>query len=166
MRWVDRTREVRNLINPAFCSVILRQSVEGYSSVASGGALPLTLSFLVLPLVLHKRTRNHLPTSVATSLHAWLERVPQAKVGFPERAQSTVRYTREAMVFGTSCKLLTLTDSGIGLVAGSKGVRGLSAYKTTSSEVKNCIEKAALVGKLFGRAGSPASIYAVLGVKP
>ena len=55
--WRARSIEERNLLNPAFCSMLLWQSALAYGSERKA-AMAIELSFLVLPFVLHRETRE------------------------------------------------------------------------------------------------------------
>ncbi|MDO9326623.1 MAG: DUF6521 family protein, partial [Methanoregula sp.] len=63
--WGKRCIEEANLFNPAFLSVIAHQCVKGYED-ESGSNVPYILPFLIAPLILHKNTRDNLPSSIAT----------------------------------------------------------------------------------------------------
>ena len=56
-RWDQRPFEIRNLFNPAFCGLILFRALHGYEEEDSRG-MPFSLSLLVLPLCLHKESRE------------------------------------------------------------------------------------------------------------
>ena len=58
--WAGRPTELAYLFNPAFCGWVLREAVAGYASVKPAG-LPLPLAFLILPVVLHRVTRELVP---------------------------------------------------------------------------------------------------------
>ena len=70
--WSERPIEIAHLLNPAFCSTLLFESITGYKQ-ENGSGMPFATAFLVLPVVLHKPTRDHLPKSIATKLHAWIQ---------------------------------------------------------------------------------------------
>ncbi|WP_414577239.1 three component ABC system middle component [Anabaena sp. CCY 9402-a] len=57
--WEQRPLEYANLLNPAFCSIILHNAIKGYQNEKKQG-MPYPLLFLLLPLVLHNSTRNAL----------------------------------------------------------------------------------------------------------
>ena len=68
--WRERSIEERHLLNPSFCSVVLWYAAAGYVTKRNP-AMPLAMSFLVLPFVLHRPTRGSLPRTTATSPAAW-----------------------------------------------------------------------------------------------
>ncbi|MBF9263702.1 three component ABC system middle component [Paracidovorax cattleyae] len=79
--WHERTIEQRNLLNPAFCAVVVWHLAQGYrteSAALSGKplAFPLELAFVGASLVLRGRTRDQLPGTVATSLATWVHDHP------------------------------------------------------------------------------------------
>ena len=56
-RWDQRPFEIRNLFNPAFCGLVMFRALNGYEEENVCG-LPFSLSLLVLPLCLHKNSRD------------------------------------------------------------------------------------------------------------
>ena len=103
-QWVYRSKEAANLFNPPFCCAALLATVVNYGQQVGLG-MPFPLAFIALPVILHKQTRNVLPLNTKTSLAAWLEQNPTAKVQFYERAISVKPFVREAILFGLNNKL-------------------------------------------------------------
>ena len=61
--WTNRSPEERALLNPSFFSLLFWHAATGH--MAEGGAgLPFGTGFLVLPIVLHRETRESLPKMV------------------------------------------------------------------------------------------------------
>ena len=60
--WHERAHEERHLINPAFCSVLLWHAGKGSSESTNSprSSLSFNEAFLILPLVLHQKTRLNL----------------------------------------------------------------------------------------------------------
>ena len=56
-RWDQRPIEIRNLFNPAFCGLVLFRSFCGYDEEDPRG-MPFSLALLILPLCLHKDSRD------------------------------------------------------------------------------------------------------------
>jgi hypothetical protein len=86
---MDRSAEERALLNPAFCSCLLWQAAVGYESTMKE-PLPFDISFLVLPLVLHRATRESLPNSIRTSLATWLDENPLSRSQIADNARVLV----------------------------------------------------------------------------
>jgi len=55
--WNKRPREIRTLFNPAFCGLVIARGIEGFYETAKR-PIPYSLTLLILPLCLHKQTRN------------------------------------------------------------------------------------------------------------
>lgn len=66
-RWDQRPFEIRNLFNPAFCGLVLFRALRGYEEEDARG-MPFSLSLLVLPLCLHKDSREAVSTSPCSYL--------------------------------------------------------------------------------------------------
>src|SRR5262245_31843235 len=105
--WERRPIEEANLLNPAFCSLLIARSVEGYVETADRG-LPFPISFIVLPILLHQDTRRSLPRSVATTMLGWIETNQTQLVGFADRVRRVRPYTQEALHFGLLHSVLAL----------------------------------------------------------
>jgi hypothetical protein len=108
--WADRSHEERALLNPGFCANLLWHAASGYAN-DSDSALSFEESFLVLPFVLHRETRETLPRSYATSLAVWLDEYPLARGRVASRARLLVPFTKEALMFGGVHGLIRL-DGG------------------------------------------------------
>ena len=162
--WADRSQEERALLNPGFCANLLWHAASGYAS-GDNGALSFEESFLVLPFVLHRETRETLPHSSRTSLAVWLDEHPLARGTVASRARLLVPFTKEALTFGGVHGLIRLDGGRLRAVATWK--RAVNRALTESSdEVKVCAKRAAFIGKWFAKAGSAATVLALIGVRP
>ena len=84
-RWDQRPFEIRNLFNPAFCGLVLFRAMHGYEEEDPRG-MPFSLSLLVLPLCLHKDSREVIASSPRSYLLKTTEKNQQVMVGFADRA--------------------------------------------------------------------------------
>ena len=158
--WNDRPPEVANLFNPAFCALLLRHAVKDYAR-ERGEGMPLGLVVLVLPVVLHGRTRDALPASTVTHLHAWLENNSEVQIGLAQRLESMAPYTREAVLFALQRRILSVTD---GLLTAP--IVRLSAYAPESgSEAEACVRRAGFLGRWLAKNGSPATVLSLWGLR-
>ncbi len=158
--------EERALLNPGFCSCLLWHAVVGYTNV-TGVSMPFEVAFVILALVLHRQTRQLLPRTVATSLVVWLDANPLLRVRIAHRAQALSPFTKDALMFGGIYGLFRF-DTKEGTMVAHNGFRGRMAAhaRGSSEEVQACLSKAAFVGKWLARAGSTATVLALMGVKP
>jgi len=160
--WTSRPTEVANLLNPAFCSLLLREAVLGYLKEHAQG-MPYAVSFLVLPIVLHKATRDTFPASISTKLHAWLQENQVTRVGLSSRARGLVPYSREALIYSLSSSLLSVSRDG--RLVPAKGKVKLPKWDK-DSEVTTCVKKAYFLGRWFARSGDTTTVFGFLGVVP
>ena len=167
MRWQDRPLEERHLLNPAFCSNILWHAAKGASHYNSSSARSLSFAeaFLVLPIVLHQKTRTSLPNTIRTSLPLWIGAQPLLISTFPMRCKALAPYTKEAITFGASSQFFSidgnaLTDNGSFSRSVSNSLRG------SSEEVRACMKKAEFLGKWFSHSGEPTTIFTLFGIRP
>jgi len=160
--WIERSIEERNLLNPGFCAMLLWHAAGGYASERSI-PMPIELSFLVLPFVLHKETREILPSNIRTSLPTWLAENPLVWTRLGERATTLRAFTKESLVFGGTHGLLSFAQDSVGANADMKK-RVNASLKATSDEVRECAKRAEFLGKWLERAGSPETAMTLLGV--
>lgn len=161
--WSDRPVEEARLLNPAFLAALLWSCTNGYSSVEEQG-MPYVLSFVAVPVILHKATRERLPRSVRTSLAAWLAENAQVHVRFAERATSLVPLVKEGILFGANGHLIEISSSRV--VAAPRPSSMARFLRQSSDEVSTCMTKAKFVGKWFAASGSPTTVMALWGVAP
>lgn len=162
--WRARSIEERNLLNPGFCATLLWHAAQGYSSERKA-PMAIELSFVVLPFVLHLATRESLPRNITTSLPTWLSEHPLVHAQLGARAATLRAFTREALIFGGSHRLLSLTRDGVRANEGMKN-RVNTAIKATSDEVRECAKRAEFLGRWLEKAGGPETVMALLGVQP
>jgi hypothetical protein len=162
LSWSKRPIEVARLLNPAFCAIMIHESISGYKQENNTG-MPFALSFLILPLVLHKPTREILPRDIRTKLHNWIHQNQDILVGLDTRIQQLVPYTREAIYIGLQSKILLVSENGF-IDSVACGYEQLGWMST--SEPAMCKKKANFIGRWFSRVGDTATIFAILGVRP
>ena len=159
--WNDRPFEHRNLFNPAFCGAILLRSVLGYEEVDSSG-MPFSLAIVVLPLCLHKETREKLILKPKGYLLKTIVENPQILIGFPERVKELLPYTFEALGFAMHLNSFVVTETG--KLKFQKG--GIRKTIEGTQETTECQRVAGLIGKNFAKIGDRVTIYTLLGIKP
>lgn len=163
-QWHARSSEERSLLNPSFCSTLLWHAAIGYASERDA-AMAFELSFIVLPFVLHRQTRETLPRATTTSLATWMSDHPLHRARLGERAAALRPFTREALIFGSSYALLQLGADGVRANQAMKR-RVTSGLKSTSDEVRNCATRAQFLGKWLEKAGNGQTVMTLLGVRP
>src|SRR6266446_4843303 len=111
-RWSERPIEEQRLLNPSFCSLLLWHSAHSHAEATRGRVeIALEESFLVLPMVLHRETRESLPARTTTSLAVWLGRHPLAPSTITDRARSLIPFTKEALRFAGVYGLLRFNQT-------------------------------------------------------
>ena len=159
--WSERAQEIAFLLNPAFCGRILYSTIKTYAN-NSHRALPFPLIYLVLPLVLHKSTREKINSQ--TQLLVWIQKYPELLIDFPQRARDLVPITNETLEFLLQTGKIELTPNGEVDIVGSQ--KTLSKTKFLDSEVKDFLTKSEHIAKWFVNAGKAETIYVGLGVRP
>jgi hypothetical protein len=164
--WESRSIEEANLLNPAFLSVLLVECIKGYTSEEKEQA-PYVLPFLVLPLVLHKKTRLALPGTTRTIFASWISKKEGtlAKAGYPERALSLKPYIKEALLFSLANGLIQVDGKGgLQVLMTNSKRKGTGAERT--EEVEDCIMRSSFCGRWFARVGKVETVMTFLGVRP
>jgi hypothetical protein len=162
--WAARSSEERGLLNPSFCATILWHAATGHVQ-PSTAPLAFETAFLVLPMVLHRGTREALPKAVNTSLPVWLDQNPLSRPRIADRARLLVPFTKEALQFGGVHGLLRLDAGDVRPVADRKA-RIVISLKDCSDEVRQCAKRAEFLGRWFAITGSAATVMALIGVRP
>ena len=159
--WNERPFEVRNLYNPAFCGLLLARAMAGHRKEQDRG-MPYSLSFLVLPFVLHRASREILAAKTQSRLLKVLADAPELLVNFPARAVAMRPFTQEG--FGLLMQKRCLDVSENGRV--SLRPRTVAQTMKGSDEAKQCQRVALYLGRHFARIDDRATLFASLGVRP
>ena len=162
--WAARPKEEAYLFNPAFCCTILAAAICGYMSTKEEG-VPFPVTFVVLPIVLHKPTRDALPLNIRTSMAAWLQENASARVLFYERLVSLKPHTKDAIQFGMLLKWIVLRSGGV-LETTLKESEIDRAIRQLTDEARECVMRARFLGKWFAAAGATNTVMAFWGVRP
>lgn len=159
--WNQRPFEIANLLNPAFCSILLYDSILEYYKKKKYG-MPFALSFLILPIVLHKQTRDALPKTTVALLHPWFQNNGQVRVGYARRVKKMIPFTREAIIFGMQSGLFDIDDGG-NLVPSQR--KPASPEWDSTSEAAFCREKAKFLGSWYSKVQDISSLFIMWGVR-
>ncbi|TPE42166.1 three component ABC system middle component [Pontibacter mangrovi] len=160
--WQDRSVITANLLNPAFCGEVLRRTIESYN-LKSSNKFPFALAYLILPLVLHKGTREKMPLRSTTYFHSWVEENEHLLLEFPQRLISLKPYTKEALMFLLNHGSAAINDNGSIEVA---PYRRKSLTGSGTEEVKEIFRKAELLGKWMSLTGNQQTIFMFLKIRP
>lgn len=160
-RWDLRPFEIRNLFNPAFCGLVLYRALRGYEEEDTRG-MPFSLTLLVLPLCLHKDSRELIASSSRSYLLKTIEKNQQIMVGFADRVTQMMPYAFEAFGLLMERECITVTADGR-IQTVDKKVR-----KTVdgTTESVTCQRVARVVGKEFARIADRATVYTTFGIRP
>jgi hypothetical protein len=160
LNWEDRPEITAHLINPAFCSEILRECVSSFRE-ESNYNFPYVLSILVLPLILNSKIRERLPKNKSNTIHGWINSNEDLKINLANSITSFVPFTREAIMFGIVYNSLSIDETG-----SIEAVSRRGKIRTDDEEIINCLKKAGIIGKILSKSGNPLTIYSILGIKP
>lgn len=160
-RWDQRPIEIRNLFNPAFCGLVLFRAIQGYEENDPRG-MPFSLSLLVLPLCLHKDSRDVIASNHRSYLLKTTEENPQLHVGFAVRTSAMMPYAFEGFGLLMERGCISISDDGR-IQSEQKKVR---KSVTGTEETKSCQRVARYLGKEFARISDRVTIYTIFGVRP
>jgi hypothetical protein len=159
-RWDYRPLEIRNLFNPAFCALVLFRALQSYEEEDSHG-MPFSLSLLVLPLCLHKDSRQIISGNSRSYLLKITEENQHIKIGFADRVTNMLPYTFEGFGFLMERACIDVSDNGRLKTLPNKvrkTVRG-------TEETVACQRAARRIGGEFARIADRATIYTTFGIR-
>jgi len=150
------------MLNPALIAAVLAAAAREYA-VRRDESLPAAYAFLIVPLVLHRDTRENLPRSVASHWANWASDNPVLIAGFPARAVALREHVREGLRFGLRHGVLTVDDFG-GLVPAD--AKTAVPTTTANGDIRELVIAAQRVGRWLTKLELPATAFALLGVRP
>lgn len=160
-RWDQRPFEIRNLFNPAFCGLVLSRALQGYEEEDARG-MPFSLTLLVLPVCLHRDTREVIASNPRSYLLKTVEKNQQVMVGFAERVTQMLPYAFEGFGLLMERDCIAVTKDGRIQTVPKKVRKSVDG----TAETVACQKVARIVGKEFARTGDRATIYTTFGIRP
>ncbi|KUL22840.1 three component ABC system middle component [Actinoplanes awajinensis] len=153
--WHNRPQVTAAYLNPALIASIIATAARSYET---GRQQPMAwpLAFIVVPLLLHRPTREQLPSSTATHLSTWISRNALLQAGFAERAASLVPPIREGLRFGLRHGALTIINGGL----------SGSLRPAAGADLRSLFNSARMVGRWLAKTEHPATVFALFGVEP
>jgi hypothetical protein len=159
--WNERPFESRNLFNPAFCGVVLLRGFHGYEEEDAAG-IPFSLALLILPLCLHRDTRNAISAGRLSYLSKIIQDNPSLLVGLAARCRTLLPYTLEALGLAMQYQAFKVDDGG----RLKTMPRRLKSAISGTDETRECQLVARSLGKKLARIGDRVTIYTMLGIRP
>lgn len=135
--------------------------MQGYEEGDSRG-MHFSLSLLVLPLCLHKDSREVFAANSRSYLLKITEKNPQVQVGFADRATAMLPYALEGFGLLMERGCISVADDGRLHTVPDKVRKSV----TGTDETKSCQRVARFVGKEFARIADRVTVYTSLGVRP
>lgn len=160
-RWDQRPFEIRNLFNPAFCGLILCRAMRSYEKTDPLG-MPFSLSLLVLPLCLHKDSREVMAANSRNNLLKITEKNPLVLVGFADRVTAMLPYTFEGFGLLMERGCISVADNGRLQMIPNK----VRESDKGTDEIVSCQRVARFVGKEFAHIVDRVTIYTTFGIRP
>lgn len=124
--------------------------------------MPFSLSLLVLPLCLHKDSREVIAGSSRSYLLKITEKNPQIQVGFTDRVTSMLPYAFEGFGLLMERGCISATIDGRLQTVPDKVRKAV----TGTDETKSCQRVARIVGKEFARIADRVTVYTTFGIRP
>ncbi len=159
--WNSRSREIRNLFNPAFCGLVIARGVEGFTETTKR-PMPFSLTLLILPLCLHKRTRDQIKDAHRAYFTKILQEHPEIRVDLAQRARGLLPYTMEAFAYLMASGAIIVDNTG------SIEVKKNSISKSIvgTQDTKDCQTVARSLGRKLALINDRGTIYSTLGIRP
>lgn len=161
--WDNRSIFTSNLLNPAFCGEVIRRTLVQYCKDSGKEGLPFSLAFFILPIILHKQTRDLLPKTKRTKLHEWLTNNEELKLLIVPRIIYLTPYTRESLLFLIGHGIVEINTNGeiVPTITRSK-----SFHKNYTEEISDILNSAEKLGRWINTFPSEKITYTFFGIKP
>jgi len=159
--WDQRPRELRTLLNPAFCGLLIARAVIAYEDKCAK-PMPYSLVLLVLPISLHPATRDIFKSKPRAYLTTISSEHPEIQIGLADRARGLMPYCMEALSYLAERSIILVSDQGGVSVDQSQVMKSSKGTEDT----KSCQAAAKVLGKKFAETGDRATVYTSLGIRP
>ncbi len=124
--------------------------------------MPFSLSLLVLPLCLHKDSREVIANSSRSYLLKIAEKNQQVMIGFADRVTQMLPYAFEGFGLLMERGCLTVAEDGRIQTVPDKVRKAIKGTEETVS----CQRAARIVGREFARIADRVTVYTTFGIRP
>ena len=159
----EMTNEEFRLFNPAYCGYLLYSTITEYQ-LSSNKALPCSLVYLILPMIMTKYIADSFPRDIRTSFISWSNDNQHCISDFDSRVADYFEVTQSAVDFLVEFKVISISEFGGISIAISDITRNPSFFKQSPSMISH-LSRAKFLGKWFSNY-PPATVYSFLGIKP
>jgi hypothetical protein len=139
------------------------RALHGYEEEDARG-MPFSLSLLVLPLCLHKDSREVIASNSRSYLLKTAEKNQQIKVGFADRVTQMLPYAFEGFGLLMERGCIAIADDGRIQTVPNKVRKTIDG--TATAETIACQKVARIVGREFARIADRATVYTTFGIRP
>lgn len=158
--WEGRSPVVASMLNPALIATVVTAAAEEFERVGER-RMPWELVFIVVPLVLHRDTRQALPSRTTSHLPNWIAKNPTLHAGFPERAQEMVPHVQEGLRFALREDAVTLNEDGL-----LTGAFPRKSRPAAIGDIAEIVRVAGFLGRWFSKVDRTSTVYSYFGVTP
>jgi hypothetical protein len=158
--WVTRSSATAAMLNPAVVAVAIAAAADRYEDF-SGEPMPWELIYLVVPMALHRDTREALPARVSSHPANWVTEHAVLQAGLPARASGLAPYVREGFRFGLRTGAIAIVQSGR-----LSGTLERKLEREAAGDLPLIVTASAFLGRWFAHIGTPATVFALFGVAP
>jgi hypothetical protein len=156
-----KSPEVAALFNPAFIALLLVRSARTYHREAEE-SLPLIYAPIITTISLYPEARSTLSMNVTTKFAAWIDRSAHMQPSLSAKIVDMVPIVNEAILFALLHNVLLLREGGLA----PGGTKLANTIRGDTEDAEFAQRVAAYLGRWLPRAGSPATVCAMLGVAP
>lgn len=153
--WENRPSEIRALLNPAFCGLLIYAAIVEYKRINKQD-INITLLFLILPLILNSNLKEIINTNKSKNLIYIVNNNKSNFQNFDYIFNYYVEYTYEAIYFLYFNEHIEIFENKF-IIKGNK-IRFNEIYFKKHTKVI-----AALI-RVFSKIKSESTIYSTLGV--
>jgi hypothetical protein len=147
------------MLNPALVAAVLVAAASEYRRVGRG-AMPWELAFIIVPLCLHRQSRDELPGRTNAHLPHWVAEHPLLQAGLARRAVDLRWFVLEGLRFAIAHGYLELED---GLLVGNWTAKVAPA---DVGDIRSIVKSAAFVGRWLTKTDKTSTVFALFGLAP
>lgn len=153
--------EVASLLNPAFVALLLARACRGHQADSQTG-MPYVYSTIIFTMASYSTVRESLPRSVSTKFVNWVTENPPVRASLPMKIAGLVPIVNEGLLFALQNRIVEISNARlfVGPVGPTQTIQG------DSTDMIAAQRAATYLGRWLTRAGTPATVCALIGVTP
>ena len=158
-KWQLRPDVLKNLLNPAYMSIIIASIARGYRDECHNN-IDFALLQIATTLFFNRAVRDRLPRNKTNSMPGWIQENIGYLIGIYDKSNEILQYIKEGILWGHAHEVITISLDSEVIMHPDANERFFKSIRKNNGLTKP-VRSAEKLGKWFAHAGSTDTVLQI-----